>query len=72
MNKHTKNSKPLFEDIKRFGRQKYGLAIILVIFGVLGLILPIIPGIALLLLAVGLFKKNWLTAVRRRMKNWDY
>ena len=50
---------PLWEDILRFSRHKYKFASALIILGVLGLVIPVIPGILLILGAVFLLKPEW-------------
>jgi uncharacterized protein YqgC (DUF456 family) len=62
-------SNPLWHDIINFSRNKYKLAIGFIILGILGLVLPIIPG--LLLLAVGIFliKPEWYDIVKKWYKN---
>jgi len=46
-------SNPLWQDILQFSRQKTRIAVGFILLGILGLILPIIPGI--LLLSIGVF-----------------
>lgn len=57
---------PLREKIGQFSKHKIKWAIALIILGLLGLVLPVIPGI--LLLAVGLFliKPEWFDRFRRK------
>jgi uncharacterized membrane protein YbaN (DUF454 family) len=59
------DTNPLWQDIIEFSRNKIKLAIGFIILGILGLILPIIPGF--LLLAVGLFllKPEWYEYFRK-------
>ena len=45
-------NRPLYREIVKFGKTKKLIAIPLIILGLAGLILPIIPGIALLVFAV--------------------
>lgn len=59
--------RPLWEDILKFSKGKYTLAFILVMFGLLGLIIPVIPGLLLLLMAVALFKPGLMTKIRRKL-----
>ena len=58
----------LWEDIARFSKKKYKIATILIILGLSGLILPVIPG--LLLLAVGVFilKPEWFAKLREKLR----
>jgi uncharacterized protein YqgC (DUF456 family) len=44
-------SKPLFEEIKQFQKDKKKLVPALILLGVLGIFLPVIPGFAALALA---------------------
>jgi uncharacterized protein YqgC (DUF456 family) len=55
---------PLWEDILRFSRHKYKFASALIILGVLGLVIPVIPGILLILCAVFLVKPEWYHKVK--------
>lgn len=64
--KHSKNT--LLDNILRFRKYKLPIAVLLIVVGVLGLVLPIIPGIVLLLLGMGLIKKKWFTRYRQYMK----
>ena len=65
----NKRSNPLWEEIKRFSKQKYSLAIILVLVGVLGIIIPVIPGLLLILLAVALFKKGLMAKIMAKINS---
>ncbi|MFQ5649354.1 MAG: hypothetical protein ACE5IY_05380 [bacterium] len=66
--------KRLAEEIKEFQQNKKMLIPILVVLGVLGLILPILPGIAFLFLAyVLVFPRQGQQAIvriRKYLKNW--
>jgi uncharacterized protein YqgC (DUF456 family) len=59
--------KVLWEDIVEFSKRKYKLAILLIVIGITGLVLPIIPG--LLLLGVGIFilKPEWFEVLRKKI-----
>jgi len=50
---------PLWEDIIHFTRDKYKFASVLIILGVIGLVIPIIPGFLLILGALFLIKPEW-------------
>ena len=52
-------TQPLWADILRFSKQKYKFASVLIILGILGLVIPVIPGILLILAAVFLIKPDW-------------
>ena len=57
---------PLRQKIKHFSKHKFKWALLFIILGLLGLVLPVIPGI--LLLAIGLFllKPEWFDKFRRK------
>ncbi len=52
-------SQPLWEDILRFSKHKYKFASALIIIGVIGLVIPVIPGVLLILGAAFLLKPEW-------------
>lgn len=58
----------LREEIRQFRKRKIRFAIPILILGVLGLVLPIIPGMALIVLAVLLLfplqGKKWIESIR--------
>lgn len=58
------NSNPLWHDIIKFSRNKFKLAIGFIALGVLGLFLPIIPGILLLGVGIFLIKPEWYKTFR--------
>ena len=60
------NKRPLWQDIKNFSDKKLKLGFGLIFLGLLGLVLPVIPGI--LLLAIGLFilKPEWYDKFRKK------
>ncbi len=63
--------KPLWEEIKRFSRKKYGWAFLLLLLALLGIVVPVIPGLLFLLLAVALFRPGLMGKIRRWMdKFW--
>jgi hypothetical protein len=49
----------LWEDIIRFTRDKYKFASVLIILGIIGLVIPVIPGFLLILGALFLIKPEW-------------
>ncbi len=57
---------PLWKDILKFNKNKATLAVILVLVGITGIIVPVIPGLLLILLAIALFKKGWMEKIRTR------
>lgn len=65
-----KEKKPLWEDILSFSRNKYLIAIVLILVALLGLVVPIIPGLLLFLLALALLRKGWMPRLRKRWRLW--
>ena len=63
----NKSTNPLWEEILRFSRNKYILAILLVIVGILGFVVPVIPGFLLILFAVALFKPGLMKKIREKL-----
>jgi len=61
---------PLWEDIKKFSGNKFSLAVILVLIGLLGVIIPIIPGILFFLFAIALFKPGLMSKIRSKIKSF--
>jgi len=59
------NRNPLWHDIIKFSRHKSKLAVGFIVLGILGLILPIIPGILLLGIGLFLLKPEWYESFRR-------
>jgi len=66
---HT-NKQPLWKDVLKFSRRKYGLAAILVLLGLLGLIIPVIPGLLFILMAIALFKPGLMSKIRSKLKSF--
>ncbi|HES58933.1 MAG: hypothetical protein JW956_03560 [Calditrichaceae bacterium] len=64
------NKKALWEDIRQFSKTKYFIAVALILLAALGLIVPIIPGIIFIILAIALFKKGWMSKIRSRIRMW--
>ena len=62
--------KPLWEEIKSFSKAKYIIALALLLLAILGIIVPIIPGIIFLILAIALFRKGWMSKIRERFRLW--
>jgi len=58
--------KALWVEIASFSKRKYKIAIVFILLGLTGLILPVIPG--LLLLGVGIFilKPEWFEVLRKK------
>ena len=68
---YTQKSIPLWEDIKKFSSNKYSLALILVLIGLLGIVIPIIPGILFFLFAIALFKPGLMAKIRSKIKSFS-
>ena len=62
--------KPLWDEILSFSKNKYVLAIVLVLIGLTGIIIPIIPGILLFVLAFALLRKGTMKNIRQRFRLW--
>ncbi len=62
--------KPLWYDIQKFSGRKLGLAVLFLCLGVMGLLLPVIPGLLLLGVAVLLIKPEWYGKFKKRF-GWD-
>ena len=60
------NKKPLWEEIKNFSRHKYKWAVLLIVLGVLGLALPVIPGILLLAIGLYILKPEWYDKLKKK------
>ncbi|MCB0281431.1 MAG: hypothetical protein H6627_06580 [Calditrichae bacterium] len=65
----VQENRPLWEDILKFSKGKYYLAIILVLVGLLGLVVPIIPGLLLILMAIALFKTGLMAKIRKKINS---
>ena len=61
-------SNPLWHDIINFSRNKTKLAIGFIMLGILGLVLPIIPGVLLLAVGIFLIKPEWYDTVKKWYK----
>jgi hypothetical protein len=61
------NPNPLWEEILKFSRNKFVLAVLLVIVGILGFVIPVIPGFLLILFAVALFKPGLMKKIREKL-----
>jgi hypothetical protein len=63
--------RPLWEDIRRFKKTKILLAVIFLSLGVLGFILPVIPGFLFILLAVAMLRPGMMKKIRNKLKEWN-
>lgn len=61
-------NKPLWNDILEFSKHKILLAVVLILIGLTGFIVPIIPGILLIVLAVALLRKGTMSKIRSRLR----
>ncbi len=61
-------NKPLWEEIVDFTKSKNKLAVVLIALGILGLVLPIIPGILLIAVGVYLLKPEWIEKVKEQFR----
>ncbi len=61
-------NKPLWEEIVDFTKSKNKLAVVLIGLGILGLVLPIIPGILLIAVGVYLLKPEWIEKVKEQFR----
>jgi uncharacterized protein YqgC (DUF456 family) len=59
---------PLWHDILKFSQNKSKLAFGLIILGVIGLVLPVIPGLLLIGFAIFLIKPEWYEKVKKWFK----
>lgn len=60
--------KPLWEEIVNFTKSKNKLAVSLIAIGVLGLLLPVIPGLLLIAVGIYLLKPEWADKVKELFK----
>jgi hypothetical protein len=63
-----KNS--LYDEMKKFQSEKKNYVIALIILGVLGLILPIIPGLLLIGSGIALISPKYGEALLEKIKKW--
>jgi hypothetical protein len=59
------DTNPLWQDIIKFSYNKTKLGVGFILLGILGLIIPVIPGILLLSVGVFLIKPEWYESLRR-------
>jgi preprotein translocase subunit Sss1 len=58
--------KPLWQEILNFSSHKYRTGIILIFIGLLGLVLPVIPGIVLIGLGLIFLKPDWYDRLKNK------
>lgn len=61
--------RPLWEDILKFHKNRISLGIILVILGAFGLLIPILPGLLVILLGLALLAPDRFGSVLDWMRN---
>ena len=60
--------KPLWEEIVDFTKSKNKLAVALIALGLIGLVLPILPGVLLILVGIYLLKPEWIEKIKEQFK----
>ena len=65
--KRDDSKNPLWEDILKFRKNKLIIAVVLVLIGLTGIVVPIVPGLLLFIIAIALFKKGWMQKIRARL-----
>lgn len=60
----------LWHEIKRFRKHKFFIFLFFLVFAAVGFIIPIIPGIVLLILALAFMKKGWMAGIRKYVRFW--
>ena len=61
--------KPLWEDILKFHKNRLKLGIMLVILGAFGLLIPILPGLIVILLGLALIAPDKFGSILEWMRN---
>ena len=70
LNYKNEDSGTLLAEIKHFRKSRWFWAAGLLIIALFGLIIPIIPGILILIIVLALFKKGWMEKIRNRFRLW--
>jgi uncharacterized protein YqgC (DUF456 family) len=65
----VEKKKPLWEDIIAYTSSKNKLGLGLILLGLIGLILPLIPGILLVALGVLILKPEWYEVLKKKLKS---
>ncbi|MCK5032644.1 MAG: hypothetical protein KAS18_03395 [Calditrichia bacterium] len=60
--------KPLWEEIVDFTKSKNKLAVALIALGLIGLVLPILPGLLLIAVGIYLLKPEWVDKIKELFK----
>ncbi len=58
----------LLAKVKAFRKKKFLFIILLILLGMTGAIIPIIPGTLFIILAIALMKRGWMEKIRRYFK----
>ncbi len=70
-NREFPEKKPLWEEIARFTKKKFLIAGLLLVIGLVGFVIPVIPGVLLILFAVALLKPGLMKKIRAKLKKWN-
>lgn len=65
-----KKKNSLYEEIKKFQKEKKIYFVILILAGLLGLIFPVIPGLFLIGLGIALISPKYGEALLNKIKQW--
>ncbi|NOX90407.1 MAG: hypothetical protein GXO77_15470 [Calditrichaeota bacterium] len=68
MKSKKQNSKTLLDEIKKFRSHKYFWVAGLLLLGLSGLIIPILPGFLFIILALALIRPGWMAKIRKYLK----
>lgn len=68
--RHIRGKRPLWEEIARFTKNKFMIAMILIVIGLVGFVIPVIPGFLLILFAIALLKPGLMKKIREKLKKW--
>ncbi len=60
--------KPLWEEIVDFTKSKNKLAVALIALGLIGLVLPVLPGLLLIVVGIYLLKPEWADKIKELFK----
>ncbi len=66
--KHQKEPSEFYREIHSFRKHKYWWAILLVLIGLTGVFIPIVPGFLLFLLALALIRPGMMAKIRRYLR----
>jgi hypothetical protein len=67
MKDNMEKRKALWLDIAQFSKRKYKIAVLFILLGLAGLVLPVIPGFLLLGVGIFILKPEWFETVRRKL-----